>query len=298
MITKEIDGLIARALKEDMPRGDITSESLFPQSLLARAVLTAKSHGVLAGLDIFSRVFRLLDPGTSVNRLLRDGQVFEPGDILAEIEGKAVVLLEGERTALNFLQRLSGIATTTRRFVDAVAGTKAAILDTRKTTPGLRALEKYAVRMGGGQNHRPDLSSMVLIKDNHLAVARDLAAAVRRVRKKIKKGVLVEVEVTNLNQAKTALAAGADWIMLDNMAQADMKRAVASVKGRAKVEASGRVSLDNVRAIARTGVDYISVGKLTHSFTSADLSLEFIGRLGCSVNRLSIPARLRGMERS
>jgi len=298
MITKEIDGLIARALKEDMPRGDITSESLFPPSLLARAVLTAKGHGVLAGLDVFTRVFRLLNPGTSVNRLLGDGQVFEPGDILAEVEGKAVVLLEGERTALNFLQRLSGIATTTRRFVDAVAGTKAVILDTRKTTPGLRALEKYAVRMGGGQNHRPDLSSMALIKDNHLAVARDLAAAVRRVRKNIKKAVLVEVEVTNLTQAKTALAAGADWIMLDNMAPADMRRAVALIGDRAKVEASGNVSPDNVRAIARTGVDYISVGTLTHSFTSADLSLEFIGRLGRSRNRLSIPAQRRGMERS
>jgi len=298
MITKEIDGLIARALKEDMPRGDITSESLFPPSLLARAVLTAKGHGVLAGLDVFTRVFRLLNPGTSVNRLLGDGQVFEPGDILAEVEGKAVVLLEGERTALNFLQRLSGIATTTRRFVDAVAGTKAVILDTRKTTPGLRALEKYAVRMGGGQNHRPDLSSMALIKDNHLAVARDLAAAVRRVRKNIKKAVLVEVEVTNLTQAKTALAAGADLIMLDNMAPADMRRAVALIGDRAKVEASGNVSLDNVRAIARTGVDYISVGTLTHSFTSADLSLEFIGRLGRSRNRLSIPAQRRGMERS
>jgi nicotinate-nucleotide pyrophosphorylase (carboxylating) len=297
MITNEFDELIGRALKEDMPRGDITSESLFPPSLLARAVLVAKDRGILAGMDVFVRTFRMLDRGTSVNAFFRDGQMFEPGDILAEVEGRAVVLLEAERTALNFIQRLSGIATATRRFADAVAGTKAVILDTRKTTPGLRALEKYAVRTGGGRNHRPDLSSMALIKDNHLVVARDIGAAVRRVRKRVKKGVLVETEVTNLAQAKAALTAGADWIMLDNMTPPEMKRVVAWIKGRAKVEASGNVSLDNVRTIARTGVDFISVGKLTHSVVSVDLSLEFLGRLGRSVNRLVVPARFRGRGR-
>ena len=297
MITKEIEALIAAALKEDMPRGDITSESVVPSKTLSRALLVAKQEGILAGIDVACRVFQKIDPGTSFNRFSSDGQAFKPGDILAEIEGRAVVLLKGERTALNFLQRLSGIATTTRKFVDAVAGTKAKILDTRKTTPGLRALEKYAVKMGGGENHRMDLSSMVLIKDNHLMVCEDIKEAVRRARKKAERGVLIEVEVTNYGQAKDAVESGADWIMLDNMPLAQMKKIVDWVDGRLKIEVSGNVDLDNVRKIAKLGVDYISVGKLTHSYSSVDLSLEFLGVLFQPINRAELEIRRRKVKR-
>ena len=295
MNAKEIDILIAAALKEDLPAGDITSESLIEPAVLGRALLVAKQDGVLAGIDVARRVFQMIDPRTSFNRRLKDGQAFKAGDVLAEVEGRAVVLLEGERTALNFLQRMSGIASTTRKYVEAVAGTKAKILDTRKTTPGLRALEKYAVRMGGGENHRLNLSTMVLIKDNHLMLAGDIVAAVRRVRKKIKAGFLVEVEVTSLLQAKAALKSGADWIMLDNMPLSLMNKIVSLAAGRAKLEASGNVGLSSVRKVAATGVDFISVGKLTHSYDSIDLSLEFLGELPRSIDRaaLKIPAGKR-----
>jgi nicotinate-nucleotide pyrophosphorylase (carboxylating) len=251
----------------------------------------AKQPGILAGIDVAVRVFRKLDPRVSINRLLADGASFEAGDILAEIEGRAATILAGERTALNFLQRLSGIATMARRYVDAVAGTGATILDTRKTTPGLRALEKYAVRMGGASNHRADLSSMALIKDNHLMMVPDIAAAVGRVRRRAGRKIPVEVEVTSFAQARQALAAGADWIMLDNMPPAEMARIVRWVRGRAKVEASGNISLDNIREVARTGVDFISSGRLTHSVAAVDLSLEFLGPLGRRVDRAAPPAR-------
>lgn len=297
MVTKEIEALIAAALKEDMPRGDITSESVVPAKTLSRALLIAKQEGILAGIDVACRVFKKIDPGTSFNRLSSDGQAFKPGDILAEIEGRAVVLLKGERTALNFLQRLSGIATTTRKFVDAVAGTKAKILDTRKTTPGLRALEKYAVKMGGGENHRMDLSSMVLIKDNHLMVCEDIKEAVRRAKEKAERGVVIEVEVTNYGQARDAVQSGADWIMLDNMPLAQMKKIVDWVDGRLKIEVSGNVDLDSVRKIAKLGVDYISVGKLTHSYSSVDLSLEFLGVLPQPINRAELEIRRRKVKR-
>jgi nicotinate-nucleotide pyrophosphorylase (carboxylating) len=293
MTTREIDALISTALAEDMPEGDITSENLISSKTLSRAVLMAKQAGVLAGIDIARRVFRKLDPWTSFNQCRGDGDAFRRGDVLAEIEGRAVVLLKGERTALNFLQRLSGIATTTRRFVEAVAGTKARILDTRKTTPGLRALEKYAVKMGGGENHRLNLSTMVLIKDNHRMLIGDIAGAVRKVRKKIKRGVLIEVEVETFSQARVAVESGADWIMLDNMPLPRMKKIVDWNAGRAKIEASGNVALETVRKIADLGVDYISVGKLTHSYTSVDLSLEFLGLLPRHIDRtgLKIPSR-------
>jgi len=295
MTTREIDALIATALKEDMPGGDITSENLISPKTLSRAVLMAKQAGVLAGIDIARRVFRKLDPWTSFNKFRADGAAFRRGDILAEIEGRALVLLKGERTALNFLQRLSGIATTTRRFVEAVAGTNVRILDTRKTTPGLRALEKYAVKMGGGENHRLNLSTMVLIKDNHLMLIDDIVGAVRQVRKKIKRGMLIEVEVTTFRQARAAVESGADWIMLDNMPLSRMKKIVGWNAGRAKIEASGNIGLDAVREIAALGVDYISVGKLTHSYSSVDLSLEFLGVLPRHIDRadLKIPSRKR-----
>ncbi len=297
MNTKTVGALISAALREDMPHGDITSESLIPKKSLSRALLLAKAPGVLAGIDIARRVFRRLDPNTSFNILVRDGERFQPGEVLAEIEGLSIVLLEGERTALNFVQRMSGIATTTRAYVDAVAGTKAKILDTRKTTPGLRELEKYAVRMGGGENHRRNLSEMVLIKDNHLMIVGDVARAVGRARRKAGRKVLVEVEVTSFAQARAAVAAGADWVMLDNMTAAEMKRIVAWVKGRAKIEASGNVDLNSVRKIAALGVDFISVGRLTHSYVSVDLSLEFLGELGHDINRIELPGAKRGAKK-
>jgi len=287
----DIDALIARALKEDMPGGDVTTESLIPPRTLARALLLAKQPGVLAGLDAAIRVFRTLDPRISVNRFFDDGSAFRAGDVLAEIEGRAVTILAGERTALNILQRLSGVATMARKYVDAVAGTGATILDTRKTTPGLRALEKYAVRMGGASNHRADLSSMVLIKDNHLMMEPDIVRAVKRVRRRVGRRMPVEVEVTSFAQARQAVTAGADWIMLDNMKPAEMKRIVRWIGGRAKVEASGNIDLSTVRGVAQTGVDYISSGKLTHSVAAVDISLEFLGPLGRSVDRAAAPAR-------
>jgi nicotinate-nucleotide pyrophosphorylase (carboxylating) len=266
--------LIDRALAEDMPRGDLTTDSLVPPDRRAWAVLLAKESGIMAGLDLFGLVFRTLDPKTMFRRRIRDGAPFRSGDVLADVKGAAGVLLKGERTALNFVQRLSGIATATRAFVKAIDGTRAQILDTRKTTPGLRDLEKYAVRMGGGRNHRRDLSTMVLIKDNHLAIVGSVSGAVQTARAAVLRRVLIEVEVTTIEQALEAATAGADWIMLDNMTPAAMRAAVRAVGGRAKLEASGNVRLGNVRRIAETGVDFISVGKLTHSVAAIDLSLE------------------------
>ena len=279
---RKIDALITAALDEDMPDGDITSENLIRPKTLSRAVLVAKQAGVLAGIDIARRVFRKLDPRTSFNRCLGDGQAFERGDVLAEIEGRAVVLLKGERTALNFLQRLSGIATTTRRFVDAVAGTKARILDTRKTTPGLRALEKYAVRMGGGENHRLNLSSMVLIKDNHLDD-----------RRRHRAGRAARPEE---NQARTSSSRSKSRAFdqarsrrrrrrgLDHARQhgpaADEEGSSLWTAGRAKIEASGNVEPGHGPENRRARASIISrSGKLTHSFASVDLSLEFLGGL-------------------
>ncbi len=275
MNMKLVEGLIAAALREDIPHGDITSESLIPMGVRSRAVLMAKAPGVLAGIDVARRVFQKIDPKTSFEILIRDGERFEPGDALAEVAGRTRALLAAERTALNFVQRMSGIATTTRAYVDAVAGTGARILDTRKTTPGLRDLEKYAVRMGGGTNHRRDLSAMVLIKDNHVASVGDVGEAVARARRKIGRRLLIEAEVTNFRQARSAVAAGADWIMLDNMPPEAMLKVVAWAAGRVRIEASGNVSLANVRGIAALGVDFISVGRLTHSISAIDLSLEF-----------------------
>jgi len=274
MKTKELQILIDRALAEDMPAGDVTTNAVVPPGRKGSAVLLAKENGVLAGINAFARVFKTLDRRVVIRRLVRDGAPFRAGQILAEIAGPAAILLMGERTALNLVQHLSGIATTTRSYVTAVAGTGVRLLDTRKTTPGLRDLEKYAVRMGGGRNHRRDLSSMVLVKDNHLAVAGSVREAVRAVRAAHGRKFRVEVEVTNPAQALEAAEAGADWIMLDNMAPAAMKKAVRLIGGRAKIEASGGVDLGRVRRIAECGVDFISVGKLTHSTRAIDLSLE------------------------
>jgi nicotinate-nucleotide pyrophosphorylase (carboxylating) len=276
MAELEFDGIIRTALLEDMPTGDVTSESIVAAEAVSEAVLLAKEDGVLAGLPVARRVFEIVDPRIEFQADVHDGQPFRAKVVLAHLKGPTTSLLKGERTALNFLQRLSGIATATRRFVDAVSGTKARILDTRKTTPGLRLLEKYAVRMGGGTNHRLGLSDMVLIKDNHLRHVGSIREAVRRARDKAPAGMKVEVEVTTAEDAREALTAGADIIMLDNMALDKMKRAVAVARGRVPIEVSGKVTLESAREIAAIGVDYISVGALTHSSRALDISLEFL----------------------
>lgn len=273
MKTLDVQEAIERALAEDLPAGDVTTSAIVPPEMKAAAVLLAKEDGVLAGIDVFVRVFKTLDPKVAVRRKLRDGSPFRPGQVLAEISGPAAVLLRGERTALNFVQRLSGIATATRSYVRA-AGTGVRVLDTRKTTPGLRDLEKYAVRRGGGFNHRRDLSSMVLVKDNHLAVAGGVGPAVAAVRAAWGRRFRLEVEAATAAEAREAAAAGADWVMLDNMTIPEMKKTVRLLRGRVKIEASGNVCLDNIRQIAETGVDFISIGRLTHSARAVDLSLE------------------------
>jgi len=276
METFEFDAIIDAALREDMPDGDITSEAIIPADARSEAIFLAKEDGILAGLAIARRVFEKLDSVVEFTEKIMDGAAFRKSDILACVEGPTVALLKGERIALNFLQRLSGIATATRCFVDAIAGTKARILDTRKTTPGLRLLEKYAVKLGGGTNHRLSLSDMVLIKDNHLRYVGSVAEAVRRARSKISPGVRIEVEAADLAQVRDALAAGADMIMLDNMTLEVMREAVALAAGRVPLEASGNMSLDRVRAVAETGIDFISVGALTHSARAVDISLDFL----------------------
>jgi len=276
MGTYEFDPIIDAALREDMPEGDITSEGIIPADARSEAIFLAKEDGVLAGLPVAHRVFEKIDPAVEFTEKFQDGAAFRKFDILACVEGPTLALLKGERTALNFLQHLSGVATATRRFVDAVAGTRAKILDTRKTTPGLRLLEKYAVKMGGGTNHRLSLSDMVLIKDNHLRHVGSVAEAVRRARAAAKPDIRIEVEAAELSQIRDALAAGADMIMLDNMTLEVMREAVAFAAGRVPLEASGNMSLDRVRAVAETGVDFISVGALTHSARAVDISLEFL----------------------
>jgi len=225
---------------------------------------------------VAERVFKLVDASVNFTPLISDGTKIHPGDRLAEVAGPSQALLKAERTALNFLQRLSGIAPFPRHFVQALAGTSTRVLDTRKTTPGLRSLEKYAVRMGGGQNHRFSLSDMVLIKDNHLRLVGSITEAVKKIRERVGNRVKIEVEVTSLKEAEEAFKAGADWVMLDNMSLEEMKKVVAVLKGRVVLEASGNVTLDKAREIAALGVDYISVGRLTHSVEALDISLEFI----------------------
>lgn len=278
MRREEILPIIEAALQEDMPAGDITSENIIPVGSKSQAIILAKEAGVLAGIDVARLVFETVDRRVHFKKNVEDGQEFQAGDVLARVEGKSISLLKAERTALNFLQRMSGIATKTRRYVEAVAGTGTKILDTRKTTPTLRALEKYAVRKGGGVNHRFSLSDMVLIKDNHLWLVGDVSEAVKRAQAKARPGTCIEVEVTSLEEAKKAIEAGALMIMLDNMSLKKIERVLAWVKGRVPVEVSGKISLARARQIARLGVDYISVGGLTHSYYSIDMSLEFVGR--------------------
>jgi len=268
-----IDRIIENALAEDIHTGDITTLAVVRGGRAARAILKAKEEMVLAGIDVAARVFRLLDERIVFTPAFADGDRLAPGDIIARITGDAALLLQGERVALNLLQRMCGIATLTARYVEAVRGTKARVVDTRKTTPGLRILEKYAVRVGGGTNHRTGLYDGVLIKENHITAAGGLTEAVRRAKSYIPHTLKVEVETETLAQVAEALAAGADIIMLDNMDTSAMREAVALIAGRALVEASGGVSLESVRGIAETGVDIISVGALTHSARAMDISM-------------------------
>lgn len=272
--------VVRAALAEDAPWGDLTSETLIPPSATATAVLAARVDGVLAGSQVFASAFTLTDPAVQVTAVKHDGETFGAGDDLARVSGPARAVLRAERVALNFAQRLSAIATLTAGYVHAVAGTRAQITDTRKTTPGLRALERDAVRQGGGHNHRFSLSDAVMVKDNHLAVlgssGLDITGALRDMRRRLGHTVHVEVEVDRLDQLEPVLAAGVDTIMLDNFSLDDLRAAVALIDGRAIVEASGGVNLDTVAAIAATGVDVISVGALTHSVPALDLGLDVV----------------------
>lgn len=268
-----LDGIIQNALAEDIHTGDITTLAVVRGRREAKARMTAKEALVLAGIDAAGRVFQLLDSQVRFTPRFADGDAVAAGDVVAEITGDAAILLQGERVALNLLQRMSGIATLTARYVEAVKGTGARVVDTRKTTPGLRVLEKYAVRVGGGANHRTGLYDGVLIKENHIAAAGGIGAAVSRARAYIPHTLKIEVETETLAEVAEALDACADIIMLDNMDTATMKEAVAMIGGKALVEASGGVNLETVGAIAATGVDIISVGALTHSCRAMDISM-------------------------
>ncbi len=261
-------------LREDLGHGDLTSALLIPEDQKGRGVILAKEEGVLAGLEVARAVFARVEAQVVFTPLAKDGKALQVGQEVARLEGPLRGILAGERLALNLLQRLSGIATLTRRYVEAVEGTGAVILDTRKTTPGLRALEKYAVRVGGGRNHRFGLFDGILIKDNHIRAVGSVKEAVRRAKAQAPHSLKVEVEVTALEELREALEAGADLILLDNMDLETIREAVRLARGRALLEASGGMSLDRVRAVAETGVDYISVGALTHSARALDLSLE------------------------
>ncbi len=272
-----VERVVRAALEEDRAFDDVTTLSVVDAELWGQATFLAKEAGVLAGMPVAEACFRLVDARCSLEALLPEGAAFPAGAHLARVAGPVRALLQGERVALNFVQRLSGIATIARAYVNAVAGTGATILDTRKTTPGLRDLEKYAVRCGGAANHRRDLASMAMIKDNHrAAIARDgrtLADAVAAIRA-AHPGIPVEVEIDHVGQLAEALEARPEWILLDNMSPDEMARAVRTVDGRAKLEASGGVRLETVRPIAEIGVDAISVGALTHSARALDISLE------------------------
>ena len=270
--------IIQRALEEDIGSGDVTTDNAVPPDQRSRAVLLAKQAGVLCGGRVFAETFVLVDRAVTVDLLMPDGAPLHPGAVVARIEGPTRALLTAERTALNFVQRLSGIATTTAAFVARLHGLPTRLIDTRKTTPGLRILEKYAVRVGGGHNHRFNLADAVLLKDNHLAALRnrglDLASAVREMKQRVPHTMRVEVEVTSVEEIDAALAGGADVVLLDNMTTAAMRDAVGRIAGRALTECSGTVTLDTVRERAETGVDLISSGALTHSSRALDLSLE------------------------
>lgn len=273
------DDIILQALREDITFEDVSTASVCPEPRAAEVQLIAKAEGVIAGLDVFARAFALLDPATRVEATVADGDVVSAGQHLATVYGDARVLLAGERVALNFLQRMSGIATYTRRMATALEGTNTVLVDTRKTTPGLRVFEKAAVEIGGGRNHRYNLSTAVMLKDNHIDAAGGVTQAIEAARAHASFTCTVEVECENLEMVREAVEAGADIIMLDNMTHDDMAEAIALIGGRAKTEASGNVDAENIRALADLGVDFISSGALTHSAPILDLSLKHLRML-------------------
>jgi nicotinate-nucleotide pyrophosphorylase (carboxylating) len=278
LLEEQLHNVIDLALDEDISHGDITSQALIPPDLSGKASIPVKEKGVLAGIDVAGHVFHRVDPSLEIDILIKDGTTVQPGDIAATVTGSVSSILKAERVALNFLQRLSGIASLTARYVAETSGLNVKIMDTRKTTPGLRSLEKYAVRLGGGHNHRLHLGDAVLIKDNHIGALRamgmNLKDIIAKARQNTPAGITVEVEVTNSKEALDALKAGAGIIMLDNMSPNEMRQVVNLMAGQAKLEASGGITLDNVHQAAMTGVDSISIGALTHSFKALDISLE------------------------
>ncbi len=287
-----MEEIVDRALAEDLSQGDVTTEALIPSDQRGIASIIVKSEGILAGIEVAKKVFHQVDPGLRMDILLEDGTRIKASDVIARVEGKVANILKAERVALNFLQRLSGIATETNRYVEAVEGLPVHIMDTRKTTPSLRVLEKYAVRAGGGENHRMNLGDGILIKDNHLAALRSRGLSLKEIIAKARQNaplslrgipsrsnlearqIQIEVEVKTVPEALEATEAGADIVMLDNMSLGDIRQAVNMIHGRALIEASGGITLDKVRAVAETGVDFISVGALTHSVKALDISLE------------------------
>ncbi|MBI9057054.1 carboxylating nicotinate-nucleotide diphosphorylase [Labilibaculum sp. DW002] len=273
---QEIELIINHAFQEDIGNGDITTNNIVPENKLASASMTAKADGIIAGIDIAEMVFRKLDENLEWNPKIKDGDSVKKGDVILEIKGTFRALLTGERLALNLMQRMSGIATETAKYVAETKGSKVKILDTRKTVPGLRTFDKYAVKMGGGTNHRIGLYDMVMIKDNHIKMAGTITAAVEQVRKSIPSEIKVEVETTNLQEVEEAVNAGADIIMLDNMSNELMCEAVDLINGKALIEASGNMNLERISGVAKTGVDFISVGALTHSVIALDISQNII----------------------
>jgi nicotinate-nucleotide pyrophosphorylase (carboxylating) len=273
-----IDKIVEIALAEDVGKGDVTTESLIPHSMHGKAYMLVKENGVIAGTKVVERVFHQVDPGLKIEIKITDGKPVKKKDIVMLISGNVRSILKAERIALNFVQRMSGIATTTSKYVAKVRGLNVDIADTRKTTPVLRLFEKYSVLMGGGRNHRMDLNEAILIKDNHFAALRALGLTYKEIIAKAKRnapaGIKIEAETTTLQEVEDAVEVGVDIIMLDNMVLEDMKNAVKLIAGKAEVEASGGVNLKTVRSVAETGVDFISVGALTHSYKALDISLE------------------------
>ncbi len=275
----QIEEIVERALAEDLGKGDVTTGALIPGDQQGNGFVLAKEKGILAGIGAARQVFHQVDPELEVEILLEDGARLKPGSKVAKVSGSIASILKAERVALNFLQRLSGIASETNRYVAKVEGLPVRIMDTRKTTPGLRSLEKYAVRVGGGENHRMNLGDGILIKDNHLVALRsqglNIKEIIAKARQNAPQRLQVEVEVRTISEALEAVKAGANIVMLDNMNLEDMRKTVKSIQGSALIEASGGIALDNVRAVAETGVDFISIGALTHSTKALDISLEF-----------------------
>jgi len=268
-----IDDIIKKALEEDINYLDTATAYVIPETTITTAKFVSKAQGVLCGIDVAMRVFRLLDPDCHYTVYKKDGDKINKGDVIATMDGRASMLLQGERTALNLLQHMSGIATATNECVSLVEGTNVSIADTRKTIPGLRALQKYAVTCGGGKNHRYNLSDCAMLKDNHIDAGGGITDTVQKLREKIGHTVKIEVETRNMAEVKEAVEAGADIIMLDNMSAAEMKEAVAYIDGRALTEASGNITAENIKEKALSGVDIISMGALTHSVKAFDISM-------------------------